>query len=104
MNRIEIILIIYFFHAISTLVHECGHLIAAKIGYNQFDELSVGNFFFIKINDRIRISPIVLSGYVSIEQEKILSASKIKAICFFFDGDMYECHYDNGRDFFCKIL
>ena len=28
----------------------------------------------------------MLSGYVSIEQEKILSASKIKAICFFLMG------------------
>lgn len=86
MNINKIIAYIYIFHSVSIMLHELGHWFVAKRVYRQYEEVSVGNFFFVNVTKKFQISPIILSGYVSVSQNVILYSSKSAAISFFGIG------------------
>ncbi len=86
MNIIKLISIVYVIYAGSVILHEVGHLIAAKIFYKEYEEICIGNLMHVKISPKIKISPVIFSGYISVQEETVLDSSKIKAIIFFSVG------------------
>lgn len=80
--------LLYIFHAISAIVHELGHWFIAKKVYKQYEKVCIGNLFFLKLSKKVKISPIIISGYVSVNQDVILSSSKAKVIAFFGIGPL----------------
>lgn len=83
MNIDKTIALLYIIHAISAILHELGHWLVAKRVYKQYEEVCIGNLFFINITKKFKISPIILSGYVSVNQDVVLYSSKGNVIAFF---------------------
>ncbi len=76
---------IVVFYIISVCIHELGHWLAAIRQYKRCDEICIGNGIHFKIG-KLRISPIIMTGYVSVEQEVVLQGSKMDAVIFFMSG------------------
>ncbi|MBQ4283881.1 MAG: hypothetical protein IJB96_08155 [Lachnospira sp.] len=86
MEICRIVALVYVCHAVSAILHELGHWLAAKKLYGQYEEVRIGNFFCISIGRKFRISPIILNGYVSVNQEVVLDSSKRNVVVFFGAG------------------
>lgn len=86
MNLYKMCLILYGLNGLSVTLHELAHLLTAKLVFGAYDELSIGNLIYPVSFQKLKLSPIIFSGYVSVEQETVLTASYKKIILFFLSG------------------
>ena len=79
-------MILIIFYIFSLVMHELSHCVMAKIVYKEYDEMRIGNLIYFNITNKVKISPIILSGYVSVDEDKIINSSKKNAVIFFMSG------------------
>lgn len=88
MNLYKICLYVYGLNILSVTLHELAHCLVACFTFGEIEELSIGNLIYPVTIKKLRISPIIFSGYVSVEQEKVLAASDIEICAFYLSGPL----------------
>lgn len=80
------IILIYCIHVVSVLIHELAHFLAANILMGGYEEFCIGNIIKIAITPKLIVSPIILTGYVGVDKNKLLGLSGNKIVLFFLIG------------------
>ncbi|SFR81802.1 hypothetical protein SAMN05661086_01940 [Anaeromicropila populeti] len=86
MHILKIFFLLYIMNIVSIIIHECSHLLTSLLFFGGYEEISIGNLFYFHFTKKIKVSPIIFSGYVSVGQEKIIEFSYVKICVFFLIG------------------
>ena len=79
---------IYLLMVFSIIMHEISHFfVAVWLGLTNI-KLNIGDeFFSVKIG-KLRISPLIFSGNVEVDEESLLSKNKRGIVAFFVSGNI----------------
>lgn len=86
MPILDYMVFVYLIHVGSVLVHELAHLASSILLFKSFEEIRLGNGFYFTLFQKVKISPLILTGYVAVDNDVLLKSSNIKIIIFFLSG------------------
>ena len=79
---------IYILIALSVMLHELAHCIVALwLGVKDI-KINIGDEFFSITIGRLRFSPLVFNGNVDVDEESLVSNTKIGIVLFFISGNI----------------
>lgn len=88
MKLFETIGIVYLIFAISVIIHEISHYIYARIKKIKVYNVCIGEEFLSIRICGLRISPLILCGYVEFDTQSVISKSKKEIIILFLSGSI----------------
>lgn len=77
---------LYMILVLSTIAHELGHYVTAKIIGLKEAEISIGSEFAMIHLGKVHFSPIVFSGHVKFSPKDLLRKNTNQIIAFFISG------------------
>ena len=77
---------LYVIYAASTIVHEIGHYLAAKILLGKVIQVVIGLESFSITIGKLKLSPIIFGGHVEVDADAIMEKSKIGIAAFVMSG------------------
>lgn len=86
MNLFKLSLFLYALNVISVVLHELAHLTAALMVFGEFDEFSIGNLIPVISTKKYKVSPIVFSGYVGVNRDRVIESGYRKLCLFYLSG------------------
>lgn len=86
---IKSIVIIYLVVYVSTIFHEVGHLIAAKVIKLKKVTLYIGKYLFVINTKKVKISPVLSFSAIEMDYEEMMEKSKKQIFLLYILGPIF---------------